>query len=84
VNLVVTSFCIVISLSASATYASEDKSRPLPLIPLRPLDVISTDDIALQTTDSTHIHPHKTTSCVIARTANTTSCIAGGKNKIPD
>ncbi|WP_230459920.1 hypothetical protein, partial [Sansalvadorimonas verongulae] len=51
-----------------STYASEDKSRPLQSIPLPPLDVTSTGNIAIQNADSTHIHPHKTTSCVIDRT----------------
>ena len=67
VNFVVTSLCIVISLFSSGALAVRVKSKPIRFIQSRPLDVISTGSIALQTTDSTHIHPHKTTSCVIDR-----------------
>ncbi|WP_230460013.1 hypothetical protein, partial [Sansalvadorimonas verongulae] len=56
-NFVVISLCIVVGLSASATYTSEDKSKPLHPIPLPPLDVISTGNIA--------IHPDETTSFTV-------------------
>ncbi|WP_230459825.1 hypothetical protein, partial [Sansalvadorimonas verongulae] len=66
-NFIVTSLCIAISLSSSDTFAVKVKSQPIRSIQSRPLDVISTGSIALQTTDSTDIHPHKTTVCVIDR-----------------
>ncbi|WP_230459951.1 hypothetical protein, partial [Sansalvadorimonas verongulae] len=66
-NFVATSLCIAIGLSASASYASEDKSRSLHIIPVQRLDVISTGSIAIYSAGRTHIHPHKTTSCVIDR-----------------
>ena len=67
VHFVVTSLCIVISLFSSGALAVRVKSKPTRFIPSRPLDVISTGSIALQRTGSTHIYPHKTTSCVINR-----------------
>ncbi|MTI11718.1 hypothetical protein [Sansalvadorimonas verongulae] len=84
-NFIVTSLCMATGLSVSGAFAVKVKSQPIRSIQSQPLDVISTGTIALQTTDSTNIHPYKTTSCVIDRTANTTSCIVGGKNnKKPD
>ncbi|WP_230459872.1 hypothetical protein, partial [Sansalvadorimonas verongulae] len=61
-NFVVTTLCIVIGLSSSATYASAGKSRSLNIIRLQPLDVISTGSIAIYPAETIHIHPHKTTS----------------------
>ncbi|WP_230459770.1 hypothetical protein, partial [Sansalvadorimonas verongulae] len=62
-NLVVTSLFIAIGLSSYGAFAVKVKSQPIRSIQSQPLDVISTGDITLQTTDSTDIHPHKTTSC---------------------
>ncbi|WP_230459836.1 hypothetical protein, partial [Sansalvadorimonas verongulae] len=61
-NVVATSLCIVIGLSAVATYAAEDKNRFRHLTPLWPLDEISTGSIAIHPADNTHIHPGETTS----------------------
>ncbi|MTI11833.1 C2H2-type zinc finger protein [Sansalvadorimonas verongulae] len=68
-NVVVTSLCIVIGLSASVTNASGDKSRSLNLIPLRSLDVMSTGSIAILPADNTYIHPGETTSCTVNKSA---------------
>ncbi|WP_230460065.1 hypothetical protein, partial [Sansalvadorimonas verongulae] len=68
-SFVVTSICIMIGLSASATYASEEKNRPIDLAPLRSLDVISTGSIAIHPADNTCIHPGETTSCSVNRFA---------------
>ncbi|WP_230459886.1 hypothetical protein, partial [Sansalvadorimonas verongulae] len=68
-NIVATSFYMVIGLSSSGAFASEDKSRPLHLIPLQPLDMISTGSIAIHPAGSTHIQPGETTSCTIHRSA---------------
>ncbi|WP_230459946.1 hypothetical protein, partial [Sansalvadorimonas verongulae] len=67
-NVVVTSLCIAIGLSSSGTFAVKIKSQPIRSIRSQPLVVISTGNIAIQATDSTHIHPHQTTSCVIDKT----------------
>ncbi|WP_230459843.1 hypothetical protein, partial [Sansalvadorimonas verongulae] len=69
-NFVVTSLCMAIGLSTSATYASGDKSKPLHPIPLQPLGVISTGSIAIHSTASTHIFPGETTSCTIHKSAD--------------
>ncbi|WP_230459844.1 hypothetical protein, partial [Sansalvadorimonas verongulae] len=66
-NFVVTSLCMAIGLSSSGASAVKVKSQPIRSIQSQPLEVISTGNIAIQATDSTYIHPHKTTSCVIAR-----------------
>ncbi|WP_230459877.1 hypothetical protein, partial [Sansalvadorimonas verongulae] len=63
-NFFVTTLCIVIGLSSSDTFAVKVKSQPIRSIQSQSLDVISTGSIAIQTTDSTRIHPHKATSCV--------------------
>ncbi|MTI11797.1 C2H2-type zinc finger protein [Sansalvadorimonas verongulae] len=68
-NFIITSLCIVIGLPTSATYGSEEKSRPLHLISWRPLDVISTGSIAIPSADGTHIHPSETTSCTVNSSA---------------
>ncbi|WP_230459937.1 hypothetical protein, partial [Sansalvadorimonas verongulae] len=80
-NFIVTSLCIVISLSSSDTFAVKVKSKPIRSIQLRPLDVISTGDIAIQNADSTHIHPHKTTSCAIDRTTEHHLVLCRGKKQ---
>ncbi|WP_230459830.1 hypothetical protein, partial [Sansalvadorimonas verongulae] len=56
--------------------------QPIRSIQSQPLDVISTGKIAIQTKDSTHVHPHTTASCVIERTTEhyLVHC-RGGKQK---
>ncbi|WP_230460072.1 hypothetical protein, partial [Sansalvadorimonas verongulae] len=68
-NFIATSLCIVIGLPSSGAFAVKVKSKPVRSIQLHPLDVISTGDITIQTADSTHIHPHEATSCIIDRTS---------------
>ncbi|WP_230459933.1 hypothetical protein, partial [Sansalvadorimonas verongulae] len=68
-NIVVSSLCIVIviGLSVSATYASEDKSKPPHIIQLQPVDVMSTSCITIHSADSAHIHPGEAISCTVSK-----------------
>ncbi|WP_230459918.1 hypothetical protein, partial [Sansalvadorimonas verongulae] len=68
-NFVVTSLCMAIGLSASATYASKNRSKPLHPIPLRALDVVSTGGIAIHPAGNTHFHLSEATSCTVNTSA---------------